>query len=102
MHISKIVEILERAWEEGLTLDVTYTNSYGTTNEYQIWDIEPDREYGNGRICEEGYIKAYCGYKDDEEYDEYYTFKIERFESIDNIYEEEDEGDRKSDLEFDW
>lgn len=96
MRMRKILELLERAWDEELTLDVVYTNSYGTTNEYKIWDVEPDSEYGDGTISEDGYIQAYCGTKDDEEYNDTYTFKIERFESLEvaeRDYEEDDDDD---------
>lgn len=93
MTTRKIVELLERAWDEGLTLNVVYTNSFEVTNEYTIWDVEPDSEYGNGRICEKGYIQAFCGTKDEEEYNDTYTFKISRFESVEVIGEEDEEDD---------
>lgn len=82
MDISKIVRTLRHASENEETLKVTYTNAMGITNEYEIWDIEADPDYGNGRICRDGYIRAYCGQKDGYDYDDYYTFKISRFESI--------------------
>lgn len=93
MTLNTIIERLKRAWDEELTLYVEYTNSYGVTNEYVIWDVEPDREYGNGKICRDGYIQAFCGTKDDKEYNDTYTFKIDRFESVGIDGEEDDDDD---------
>lgn len=85
MDIEEIIELLWEAYEEEHRLSVTYTNSWGETNEYEIWDIKPDSQFGSGNIDRRGYIKAYCGYKDEDECDEYYTFKISRFEYIEII-----------------
>ena len=93
MNISEIVKLLRQARKKGSTLWVEYTNSYGVTNEYLIWDVEPNDEYGSGRIDYKGYIDAYCGEKDGESYNDTYTFKIERFEQIEIIEEGEDNDD---------
>lgn len=93
MRLDKIVQLLQQAYEEDLSLEVVYTNANGDTNEFTIWDVEPDSEYGNGKIHMNGYITAYCGYKDNEEYNDNYTFKISRFEDIIIRGEDDDEDD---------
>ena len=80
MYRSDVIELLKKAWLEDLTIRAEYTNACGDTSEYVIWDVRPDSKYGNGTICHQGYINAFCGTKDDEEYDKTYTFKIDRFE----------------------
>lgn len=85
MSIEEIIELLQEAYEEDLRLSVTYTNSIGETSEYEIWEIDPECDYGNGEIDEDGYIQAYCGSKDNEECDQYYTFKISRFNYVEIV-----------------
>lgn len=85
MNIVKIIKILEEAYENGNQLSVIYTNSWGDTNEYIIWEVEIDSDYGSGKINEDGYIRAYCGTFNDEEFDDYYTFKISRFNYVEII-----------------
>lgn len=85
MKLNNIVNTLKEAYDNALKLAVTYTNSYGDTNNYEIWAIKPDTEYGNGEICERGYIKAFCGCKDNTAFNRFYTFKISRFDSTTKI-----------------
>lgn len=93
MRLDTIVQLLQQAYEEDLSLEVVYTNANRDTNEFTIWDVEPDSEYGNGQIHRNGYITAYCGYKDNEEYNDTYTFKISRFEDI--IILGDEDGDKE-------
>lgn len=82
MNINSIISMLEDASNNNEAIYVDYTNAEGITNEFEIRDIRINKHFGSHCFDHKGYIDAFCGTEDDENYGDYYTFKISRFNHI--------------------